>query len=154
MRCLHLIGKTVTLDGKGKKPRQSQSLRNVIIGNQEMNDKNNPFQNQELLSIYVTIESRMETRRLMPSSAIASHPANVPYSVVHARSHVQHSCCEPACKQYAKRSQTTTTATTLSSGAVGWSWSNVLDTADLHAGTGESAKGGLGTWARGLGAVT
>ena len=93
----------------------------------------------------------------MPFSAIASHPAKGPssHNLVHARSHViQHSCCETTCKQYAKRSQTTTTATTLSAGRVGWSWGNVLDTTNLHAGTGESTEGRLGTWAWGLGAVT
>ena len=64
------------------------------------------------------------------------------------------------CRQYhscvtarAKRSQTTTTATTLSPRAVGWRGRDVLDTADLHAGTGEGAESGLGAWAWGLGAV-
>merc|ERR1711939_494329 len=36
---------------------------------------------------------------------------------------------------------------------IGWGWSDVLDTANLHAGTGESAESGLSTWAWGLGAV-
>lgn len=52
------------------------------------------------------------------------------------------------------RSQTTTTATTLSAGRVGWGWGDILDTADLHAGTGKGTESGLGTWAWGLGAVT
>lgn len=52
------------------------------------------------------------------------------------------------------RSQTTTTATALSAGAVGGGGGDVLDAADLHAGTGEGAEGGLGTGAGGLGAVT
>lgn len=52
------------------------------------------------------------------------------------------------------RSETTTTATSLSAGAVGGSRSDVLDTADLHAGTGESAESGLSTGTGGLGAVT
>lgn len=52
------------------------------------------------------------------------------------------------------RLQTTTTATTLSAGRVGGSGGNVLDTADLHAGTGQSTESGLGTGAGGLGAVT
>jgi hypothetical protein len=52
------------------------------------------------------------------------------------------------------RSQTTTTTTTLSPGRVGGSRSNVLNTADLHAGTGEGTESGLSTGAGGLGAVT
>ena len=51
------------------------------------------------------------------------------------------------------RSQTTTTATALSAGAVGGGGGDVLDAADLHAGTGESAERGLGAGAGGLGAV-
>ena len=68
-----------------------------------------------------------------------------------------HACHLHHCKQLsqnlAKRSQTTTTATTLSPRRVGWGWGDVLDTADLHAGTGEGTEGGLGTWAWGLGTV-
>lgn len=52
------------------------------------------------------------------------------------------------------RLETTTTATTLSAGRVGGGRGNVLDTADLHAGTGQSTQSGLGTGAGGLGAVT
>jgi hypothetical protein len=52
------------------------------------------------------------------------------------------------------RSQTTTTTTTLSPGRVGGSGSDVLDTADLHAGTGEGTESGLRTRAGGLGTVT
>lgn len=52
------------------------------------------------------------------------------------------------------RSETTTTATTLSAGAVGGSGGDVLDAADSHAGTGEGTEGRLGTGAGGLGAVT
>lgn len=52
------------------------------------------------------------------------------------------------------RSETTTTATTLAAGRVGGRGSNVLDTADLHARTGQGTEGGLGTGAGGLGAVT
>lgn len=52
------------------------------------------------------------------------------------------------------RSETTTTATTLSAGRVGGRRGDVLDAADLHAGTGQGAEGGLGTGAGGLGAVT
>lgn len=52
------------------------------------------------------------------------------------------------------RLETTTTATTLSAGRVGGGRGNVLDTADLHAGTGQSTESGLGTGAGGLGAVT
>ena len=50
--------------------------------------------------------------------------------------------------------ETTTAATTLPAGAIGRSRGDVLDTADLHAGTGEGAEGRLGTGAGGLGAVT
>lgn len=52
------------------------------------------------------------------------------------------------------RSETTTTATTLSASRVGRSGGDVLDTADLHAGTGEGTESRLGTGAGGLGAVT
>jgi hypothetical protein len=50
--------------------------------------------------------------------------------------------------------QTATTATALSAGGVGWDWGNILDASNAHARTGKGAKGGLGTWAWGLGAVT
>lgn len=50
--------------------------------------------------------------------------------------------------------QTTTTATTLSAGRVGRSGGNILDTADLHAGTGQGTESRLGTGTGGLGAVT
>jgi hypothetical protein len=52
------------------------------------------------------------------------------------------------------RLQTTTTATTLSASAVGGGGGDVLDTADLHAGTGQGTESRLGTGAGGLGAVT
>ena len=52
------------------------------------------------------------------------------------------------------RSETATTATTLPPGRVGRGGCDVLDTTDAHTGTGESAKGRLGTGAGGLGAVT
>lgn len=54
----------------------------------------------------------------------------------------------------AMRLQTTTTATTLAAGRVGRSGGDILNTADLHARTGQRAKSGLGTGAGGLGAVT
>lgn len=54
----------------------------------------------------------------------------------------------------ARHLKTTTTATTLAAGRIGWSWSNILDSADLHARAGESTESGLGTWAWGLGSVT
>lgn len=50
--------------------------------------------------------------------------------------------------------QTTTTATTLSAGRVRGSGSNVLNAANLHAGTGKGTEGRLGTGTGGLGAVT
>lgn len=52
------------------------------------------------------------------------------------------------------RSETTTTATTLSAGRVGRSRSDVLNAANLHAGTGEGTESGLSTGTGGLGAVT
>jgi hypothetical protein len=52
------------------------------------------------------------------------------------------------------RSETTTTATALPSRGVGWRGGDVLDTANAHTGTGESAERRLGTGAGGLGAVT
>lgn len=52
------------------------------------------------------------------------------------------------------RSETTTTATTLSAGRVGRSGGHVLNTADLHAGTGQGTESRLGTGAGGLGTVT
>lgn len=51
-------------------------------------------------------------------------------------------------------SETTTTATSLPSRRVGWSWCDILDTADAHTGTGEGTEGRLSTGAGGLGAVT
>ncbi len=53
-----------------------------------------------------------------------------------------------------QRSETTTTATSLATSGVGWGWGNILDSANLHAGTSESTESGLSTWAWGLGAVT
>lgn len=49
--------------------------------------------------------------------------------------------------------QTATTATTLSAGRVGGSGGDVLNTADLHAGTGEGTEGGLSTRTGGLSGV-
>jgi len=54
----------------------------------------------------------------------------------------------------AVQSETTTTATSLSAGAVGRCWGDVLDSADLHSGTSEGTEGRLGTRAGGLGTVT
>lgn len=51
-------------------------------------------------------------------------------------------------------SETATTATTLPACGVGGSGCDVLDAANAHTGTGESAESGLGTGAGGLGAVT
>jgi len=50
--------------------------------------------------------------------------------------------------------KTTTTATSLTACGVGWRWSHILDSANLHPGTGEGAESGLGSWAWGLGSVT
>lgn len=66
--------------------------------------------------------------------------------------------CSPrhfdACtKICAKRSQTTTTTTALSPRRVGWRWRDILDTADLHARTSQSAERRLSTWTWRLGAV-
>lgn len=52
------------------------------------------------------------------------------------------------------RSETTTTATTLSPGRVGWGRGDILDTSDAHASTGKSAESRLGTGAGSLGTVT
>ena len=52
------------------------------------------------------------------------------------------------------RSETATTATALSAGAVGRGGRDVLDAADLHASTGEGAQSRLGTGAGSLGTVT
>jgi hypothetical protein len=52
------------------------------------------------------------------------------------------------------RSETTTTATTLPPGGVGWGGGDVLDTSDAHASTGKSTESRLGTGAGGLCAVT
>lgn len=54
----------------------------------------------------------------------------------------------------AVKSETTTTATTLPAGRVGRRRGNVLNTADLHAGTGEGTESRLRTGAGGLGSVT
>merc|ERR1711939_43223 len=56
--------------------------------------------------------------------------------------------------QHIWRSETTITATTLAASGIGWSWGNILDSANLHAGTSESTESGLSTWAWGLGTVT
>ena len=52
------------------------------------------------------------------------------------------------------RSETTTTATALSAGAIRRGGRDVLNAADLHASTGESAQRRLGTGAGSLGTVT
>lgn len=60
------------------------------------------------------------------------------------------------CKQSIEvdRSETTTTATTLSAGRVGRSRGNILNSADLHASTGKGTESRLGTGTGGLGTVT
>jgi len=50
--------------------------------------------------------------------------------------------------------QATTTATTLAAGGVGGNGGDILNTTNLHTSTGKGAESGLGTGARGLGAVT
>lgn len=64
-------------------------------------------------------------------------------------------CAAAASKHSEERTclQTTTAATTLSPGGVGGGRGNVLNAADLHAGTGKSTEGGLGTRTGGLGGV-
>jgi hypothetical protein len=52
------------------------------------------------------------------------------------------------------RSETTTTATTLPPGRVGWGGGDVLDTSNAHTGTGKRTESGLSTGTGGLGAVT
>jgi len=55
--------------------------------------------------------------------------------------------------QDVKRLQAATTATTLAAGRVSRDRGNILDAANLHAGTGEGAESRLGARARGLGLV-
>jgi len=50
--------------------------------------------------------------------------------------------------------ETTTTATALLAGTIGGDGGDVLNAADLHAGTGQSAEGVLGTGSGGLGSVS
>lgn len=56
-------------------------------------------------------------------------------------------------KKVGPASQTATTAATLPAGGVGGDGGHILDAANLDAGTGQSAQGGLGAGAGGLGAV-
>lgn len=49
--------------------------------------------------------------------------------------------------------ETTTTTTTLATGRVGRSRSDVLNASNLHAGTSQSTQSGLSTWARSLGSI-
>jgi hypothetical protein len=50
--------------------------------------------------------------------------------------------------------KTTTTATSLAAGRIGWGWGDILNSANLHARTGKSTESRLGTWTWGLGTVT
>lgn len=50
--------------------------------------------------------------------------------------------------------ETTTTTTSLATGGVRWCWGDILNSSNLHSGTGESAESRLSSWAWGLGAVT
>jgi hypothetical protein len=50
--------------------------------------------------------------------------------------------------------ETATTATTLAASGVRWCRGNILNSADLHARTGESTESGLSAWAWSLSAVT
>lgn len=49
--------------------------------------------------------------------------------------------------------ETTTTATTLAASGIGRGRGDILDSSNLHSGTSESAKSGLGSWAGGLGSI-
>ena len=60
--------------------------------------------------------------------------------------------CDPVAEMQAAHLQTATTLATLATSAVSGDGGNVLNAADLHARTSESAKGGLSTRTRGLGA--
>lgn len=84
----------------------------------------------------------MRTRRYAVPRVIVNYPDNHTH--------------KPMMRVYipTKHSETTTTATTLSACGVGWGWCDILDTANLHTGTGESAESGLSTWTWGLGTVT
>ncbi|KAA8573024.1 hypothetical protein EYC84_003566 [Monilinia fructicola] len=59
--------------------------------------------------------------------------------------------CSVHVARIATKLQTTTTTTSLATGAVGWGWCNILNTANLHAGTGKSTESGLSTWTWSLG---
>ena len=69
----------------------------------------------------------------------------------HCPCDIESRCADTKC---ANNLQTTTTATTLSAGRVRGGGGDVLDAADLHAGTGQGTESRLGTGAGGLGAVT
>ena len=45
-------------------------------------------------------------------------------------------------------------STSLPSGAVGWDWGHILNSADLKASTSQGSQSALGSWAWGLGAVS
>jgi hypothetical protein len=57
-------------------------------------------------------------------------------------------------KKPASNLKTTTAATSLATGGVGWGGGYVLDSAYLHTGTSKSAESGLRTWTGGLGTIT
>src|SRR5699024_6400239 len=83
-------------------------------------------------------------RRKMPFPSFFATPQ---------RNQIADTPCPVTPKPSAERSETATTATTLSAGRVGGRGGDVLDAADLHAGTGQGTEGRLGTGAGGLGAV-
>jgi len=56
------------------------------------------------------------------------------------------------CKKAKNHLQTAAAATTLATGRIGGDGRDILNAADLQAGTGQGAESGLGTGARGLGA--
>lgn len=61
---------------------------------------------------------------------------------------------KPCIHQASSNLETTTTATTLAASGIRWSRGNILDSANLHAGTGESTESRLSARAWGLSAIT
>ena len=101
----------------------------------------------------VTRRGRMETRRKSRSPRLFSTPPEKPDSDKPPIPTTK----EPAGESLfpcASNLETTTTATTLAAGRVGGRGGDVLNAANLHAGTGQGTESGLGTGAGGLGTVT
>ena len=50
--------------------------------------------------------------------------------------------------------QTTTSASSLSSGGIGWDWGHILNASNLESSTSQSSKGRLSSWSRSLGSAS